>query len=256
MAFVLKNIYQKMSSKVKLHRSLNNNGRAAVKESKIINGVTAFILEASEPSSITQAARLLRSGEVIAMPTDTVYGLACSATDTKAIQKIYEIKGREENKPVAICVGNFQQLRKYGEADHLSDELLSLLLPGPVTLVLNRSKHLNNPYLNPGIHKIGIRIPNFKFIQDVSLDFCSPIALTSANKSSELSTLNISEFEKLWPQLGAIFDGGQLGQQDEQRAASTVIDLSSEGVYKIIRRGVCMKHTSDIMNKFGIKEIL
>ena len=131
--------------------------------------------------------------------------------------------------------------------------MLKFLLPGPVTIVVHKSKNLDNPYLNPGIKKIGIRIPDFDFIRNVSREFQYPIALTSANKSSERSTLNVSEFEKLWPQLGAVFDGGQLGLTDAQRAASTVIDLSKENVYKIIREGVAVKDTVEILERFNFK---
>jgi tRNA threonylcarbamoyl adenosine modification protein (Sua5/YciO/YrdC/YwlC family) len=198
---------------------------------------------------VKKATELLRNGKVIALPTDTVYGLACNANCPDAIQKLYEIKGREETKPVAICVADYADLRQWGQADHLPDELLKLLLPGPVTIVVYKSKNLDNPYLNPGVEKIGIRIPDFDFIRNVSREFKYPIALTSANKSSERSTLNVEEFQKLWPNLGAVFDGGQLGLTDAQRAASTVIDLSRENVYKIIREGIAVRDTVEILEK-------
>lgn len=212
------------------------------------------IIRSNARSAIQQAANLLEMGQVIALPTDTVYGLACNANDPKAIQRLYEIKGREETKPVAICVADFQDLRYWGRADHLPDELLCQLLPGAVTIVVNKSAHLNNPFLNPGVQKIGIRIPDFDFIRSMARVFRFPIALTSANRSSEKSTLNIQEFEKLWPSLGAIFDGGQLGLQEKQRAASTVIDLSQEGYYRIIREGVAAQHTVHAVQQFGFKE--
>ncbi|XP_053684704.1 threonylcarbamoyl-AMP synthase [Sabethes cyaneus] len=216
--------------------------------------VTGSVIRINDDNAIQQAANLLEAGYVIALPTDTVYGLACSANDPKAIQRLYEIKGREETKPVAICVAEFQDLRRWGQADHLANELLGQLLPGAVTVVVSKSINLDNPFLNPGIKKIGIRIPDFDFIRNVSKAFPFPIALTSANKSSEKSTLNVHEFKKLWPSLGATFDGGQLGLQEEQRAASTVIDLSRKGYYKVIREGVAGQHTVRIVEQFGFRE--
>uniref|UniRef100_A0A2M4BWE8 Threonylcarbamoyl-AMP synthase n=1 Tax=Anopheles marajoara TaxID=58244 RepID=A0A2M4BWE8_9DIPT len=205
----------------------------------------------TDGSAIRQAANLLESGQVIALPTDTVYGLACSANDPVAIQKLYAIKGRHEQKPVAICVADFDDLRYWGQADHLPDALLQQLLPGAVTIVVRKSLHLDNPFLNPGIEKIGIRIPDFQFIRDVSRAFRYPIALTSANKSACQSTLNVSEFRCLWGSLGAVFDGGQLGQSEEQRAASTVIDLSEAGSYQLIRAGVAAEHTKAVVERFN-----
>jgi tRNA threonylcarbamoyl adenosine modification protein (Sua5/YciO/YrdC/YwlC family) len=208
-------------------------------------------------ASVQWSAELLTQGHVIAVPTDTVYGLAASANDPVAMLRLYEIKGRECTKPVAICVSNIDNLKYYSKADHLSDDLLGQLLPGPVTLVLFKSEFLNNPYLNPGVEKIGIRIPDFDFIRNVSKQFNFPIALTSANSSGAPSTLNIREFKNLWPQLGGIFDGGQLGLKDEQRAASTVIDLSYglQKKYKIIREGVAVKKTLQILDSFGFSQL-
>ncbi|XP_058834672.1 threonylcarbamoyl-AMP synthase [Topomyia yanbarensis] len=212
---------------------------------------SAGVIKCNDKNAIYQAANLLESGQVIALPTDTVYGLACSANDPQAIQRLYAIKGREETKPVAICVAGFQDLRHWGNADHIPDELLKQLLPGAVTIVVNKSANLDNPFLNPGVPKIGIRIPDFDFIREVSRVFRFPIALTSANRSSEKSTLNVEEFKKLWSALGAVFDGGQLGLSEEQRAASTVIDLSQKGYYKVIREGIAGQRTVQVVQKFG-----
>lgn len=207
---------------------------------------------------VCEAAQQLNDGNVIALPTDTVYGLACSANNPDAIQKLYKIKGREETKPVAICVAGLRELRLWGEASHLPNELLQQLLPGAVTIVLYKSAKLDNPYLNPGVPKIGIRIPDHLFIQHVSTAFNYPIALTSANKSSEKSTLEVAEFKDLLPQLGAVFDGGHLGDFDheqEQRLASTVVDLSQPGVYSIIRKGIALHQTVEVLKLFRIENV-
>ncbi|XP_055624214.1 threonylcarbamoyl-AMP synthase [Toxorhynchites rutilus septentrionalis] len=236
-----------------------NQIRLLGKASTKMNGMSqsaGSVFRTSDQQAIRQAANLLESGQVIALPTDTVYGLACSANDPEAIQRLYAIKGRKETKPVAICVADIDNLRFWGQADHLPGEMLSQLLPGPVTIVVDKSANLDNPFLNPGVQKIGIRIPNFEFIRDVSRAFRFPIALTSANKSSEQSTLNVREFENLWSTLGAVFDGGQLGLREEQRAASTVIDLSNEGLYKVIRNGIAVQRTVELVECFGFRKML
>ncbi|XP_061397390.1 threonylcarbamoyl-AMP synthase [Musca vetustissima] len=212
------------------------------------------IHNANDDNSLGIAAHYLKSGSVIALPTDTVYGLACDANNETAIKKLYTIKGRDFHKPVAICVRNLADLKKYGRAEHLSDTLLEKLLPGPITIVIERSKHLSNPFLNPSTSKIGIRIPNFKFIQDLCKIYNEqPLALTSANRSSEKSSLNIKEFECLWPSLGGIFDCGHISLSEERRSASTVVDLSVPGLYKIVREGVALKFTLDVLNEHGLQ---
>ncbi|XP_055702133.1 threonylcarbamoyl-AMP synthase [Phlebotomus papatasi] len=208
------------------------------------------VVSTVNPSAIPLARELLAAGEVIALPTDTVYGLACDANNPEAIQKLYQIKGRMEEKPVAICVAEIEDFHLWGSAKHLPRELLQELLPGAVTLVVNKSPRLDNPFLNPGVSRIGIRIPDSTFIRDVSRAFRAPIALTSANRSTEPSSLNVTEFQPLWPLLGAVFDGGQLGVTEAQRAASTVVDLSEEGKYFVIRRGVAIQETENVLKRY------
>ncbi|XP_020806665.1 yrdC domain-containing protein, mitochondrial [Drosophila serrata] len=208
----------------------------------------------ADGSALQLARHCLLSGQVIGLPTDTVYGLACDANNEQAIQRLYEIKGRDEHKPVAICVHNNSALRRFGQAAHLSDELLTRLLPGPLTIVIERTPALSNRFLNPSTSKIGIRIPDFQFMRDLCAVWHEqPLALTSANRSSAPSSLQVSEFRSLWPQLGAVFDAGQIGLTEERRLASTVIDLATPGYYEIVRAGVALKQTVAVMEEFGIR---
>lgn len=135
-----------------------------------------------------------------------------------------------------------------GDTSHLPPGLLDALLPGPVTIVLKRSKELNNS-LNPGNPRIGIRVPNDLFIRSVACEFGKPIALTSANTSSQPSSIRTTEFEQLWPMLGAVFDGGTL---PGSREASTVIDLSSSHEYSVLRDGSALQPTVAKLEKYGL----
>jgi len=80
------------------------------------------------------------------------------------------------------------------------------------------------------------------------------LALTSANRSSAPSSLQVSEFRSLWPQLGAVFDAGRIGLTEERRLASTVIDLATPGFFEVVRAGVALKQTISVMEEFGIQE--
>lgn len=196
------------------------------------------------------AAQALEKGGVIATPTDTIYGLAALANNIKAVRKIYEIKGRNQAKPVAICVADIDDVYKWGQVP-ISKELLKTLLPGPVTLCFNRQDCLN-PELNPETSLIGIRIPDYPFIQEVCRQSRLPLALTSANVSSEKSSLAIDEFADLYAHLSVIFDGGTLGQTEESRLGSTVVDLSHPGLFKIIRPGSAERQTIKKLIDFGL----
>uniref|UniRef100_A0A8C7B099 Threonylcarbamoyl-AMP synthase n=1 Tax=Neovison vison TaxID=452646 RepID=A0A8C7B099_NEOVI len=187
--------------------------------------------------ALRAAVAELRAGAVVAVPTDTLYGLACSASCSAALGAVYRLKGRSEAKPLAVCLGRVADVYRYCHV-RVPEGLLKDLLPGPVTLVLERSEELNKD-LNPFTPLVGIRIPDHAFIQDLVQVFGGPLALTSANLSSQASSLNVEEFQDLWPQLSLVIDGGPIGngQSPEYRLGSTVVDLSVPGKFGIIRPG-------------------
>lgn len=202
---------------------------------------------------VEKAEKALKSGHVIAVPTDTLYGLACDACSPAAVRRIYEIKGRSMTSPLAVCVADVLDVDRFAVTSHLPDGLLSSLLPGPVTLVLDRGKEsMLEKSLNPGVDTIGIRIPECEFIRMVARNFGSALALTSANQSGQPSTVSIQEFEQLWQHCAYIYDGGQL---PVGRAGSTIVDLTTPKVYKILRRGSASKETREILDIFGFKEM-
>ena len=221
-----------------------------------MNGVAAVapkILNLT-PSQLQQQAKItadiLRSGEVVATPTDTIYGLAALANTTKAVRKIYDIKGRNQSKPISICVSNVKEVGLWGNVT-ISETLLEHLLPGPVTLCFKRSENLN-PELNPDSPIVGIRIPDHPFIREVCRLTQSPLALTSANISQGKSTLAVEEFSELYDHLSLIVNGGVLGLTEEARLGSTVVDLSCPGTYRIIRSGCAEEDTTFKLHKFGL----
>ncbi|XP_028836780.1 threonylcarbamoyl-AMP synthase isoform X2 [Denticeps clupeoides] len=195
--------------------------------------------------------KALKEGEVVAVPTDTLYGLACLAQSSDAVKKVYDIKGRNGQKPLAICVGQIQDIYKYCKVS-VKEELLGDLLPGPVTLVLERSSVLN-PDLNPFTSLVGVRIPDHPFMRRLCQMCAEPLALTSANISTQASTVDVHEFQDLWHKVAVVVDGGPIGDQDRQ--GSTVIQLSVPGRYKIIRPGCALGATVDVLErKYGLLE--
>uniref|UniRef100_A0A7C8ZLQ4 Threonylcarbamoyl-AMP synthase n=1 Tax=Opuntia streptacantha TaxID=393608 RepID=A0A7C8ZLQ4_OPUST len=96
---------------------------------------TGVVLPATEESA-GEALKVLNLGKVIAVPTDILYGFACDACSREAVSRIYEIKGRKDTSPLAICVGDVSNIQCFAATDHLPETLLDSLLPGPVTVVL------------------------------------------------------------------------------------------------------------------------
>ncbi|MGI2257463.1 L-threonylcarbamoyladenylate synthase [Candidatus Cardinium hertigii] len=198
-------------------------------------------------SAAQYAAALLHRGGIIALPTDTVYGLACLAQNKQALKKLFYIKERTKDKPIALCVGAVQEITKYGKVDLKIIPLLNSLLPGPVTLLFEAGACINqNGIANS--HLVGIRMPDHPFIMQVAQLCNGAIALTIANKSRAPSCLNVQEFKSLWCDLDAVFDGGRLGTIDPMRLGSTIVDLSIEASLKIIRNGCAWNEVKKILS--------
>lgn len=202
---------------------------------------------------LLKSAACLLKGGVIAVPTDTIYGVACLAQSSEAINRIYEIKNRNFQNPIAISVSTIEDIYKWCKVT-VERKLLTELLPGAVTVVFQRSLDLN-PCLNPQTSLVGVRIPNHSFMQALAKECDSPIALTSANISGAKSCLKIEEFEHLWPKLDLVVDGGTLSDSEQSRLGSTVVDLSVPETFRIIRSGSALETTLQILEKYGLREM-
>jgi 2',5'-phosphodiesterase len=199
------------------------------------------------------AANILASKDkVIAVPTDTIYGLAACAEEESAVRRIYDIKARAADKPLAICVADYDDIPRYVETSHLPRGLLEALLPGPLTVLLNKLS--TTPIacaFNPGVDTLGVRIPDNKFIRAVCRQHRGALALTSANISGQKSSLAVDEFEALWPQCDVVFDGGAISSS---RKGSTIVDLTVAGEYRFVRQGEGLEKAVDVLeNKFKLK---
>ncbi|XP_065315768.1 threonylcarbamoyl-AMP synthase-like [Gordionus sp. m RMFG-2023] len=209
------------------------------------------ILEYNE--IIHKCRDILLHGGVISMPTDTIYGIACSAQNIKAVQRLYNVKQRNILKPIAICVADIDQIYKYAEVN-VDKCMLNELLPGPYTLLFNRKSNLN-PDLNPYKSNVGIRIPKDDFLYNLTKSLSSgPIALTSANLSNEPNSLEIKDFKNIWTNLDLIIDGGKIDNKEAQ--GSTIIDLTNLNHYKITRKGSGLEKCIKILNKYNLQDLI
>lgn len=184
--------------------------------------------------AVKRAAGLLRAGEVVALPTETVYGLAANAFDEKAVRRIYEIKGRPAHNPIIVHVASREMARSCArEWPELADTLARAFWPGPLTMVLPRSRRIP-PIVTAGGETVGIRWPSHPLAQAVIRDCGFPLAAPSANLSNQLSPTSAEHVAKsLGDRVSLIVDGGQCQVGIE----STVVDLTVSPP-RVLRPGI------------------
>jgi L-threonylcarbamoyladenylate synthase len=189
--------------------------------------VTAEILSTHTPElfqkAVRQAVKLLRAGEVVALPTETVYGLAANALDEKAVSKIFKIKGRPANNPIIVHVASIEMAKRcVAKWPTSAGKLVQSFWPGPLTLVLARANKIPDIVTAGGV-TVGIRWPSHPFIQAVIRECGFPLAAPSANLSSRVSPTTAGHVRKqLGGKISLIVDGGQ----SQIGIESTVLDLT------------------------------
>jgi L-threonylcarbamoyladenylate synthase len=174
-------------------------------------------------TAVKSAVQLLRAGEVVALPTETVYGLAANAFDEKAVAKIFQIKGRPVNNPIIVHVANNEMAKLCaGNFPTPAEKLSKAFWPGPLTLVLPRAKKVPGN-VTAGGETVGIRWPSHPFIQAVIRECGLPLAAPSANLSNRISPTNAEHVRaQLGGKIPLIVDGGQ----SQVGIESTVLDLT------------------------------
>src|SRR5881396_623424 len=141
-------------------------------------------------AAVARAAQLLSAGELVALPTETVYGLAANALDARAVARIYEVKGRPAHNPVIVHVASTEMARRsVADWPPLAEQLAKSCWPGPLTVVLPRSQAIPD-IVTAGGTTVGVRWPSHPFIQAVIGACGFPLAAPSANLSAALSPTN------------------------------------------------------------------
>ena len=174
-------------------------------------------------AAVQRAAERLRAGEVVALPTETVYGLAANALDEAAVAKIFQVKGRPAHNPIIVHVASRAMAQGCGQGwPELADALAKAFWPGPLTLVLPRAEIIPD-VVTAGGGTVGIRWPGHPFMQAVIRECGFPLAAPSANLSNQVSPTNAAHVRaQLGGKIPLIVDGGQ----SQVGIESTVLDLT------------------------------
>ncbi|MCX7832785.1 MAG: L-threonylcarbamoyladenylate synthase [Ignavibacteria bacterium] len=187
--------------------------------------------------SINIAVREILQGNIIALPTETVYGLAADATNEEAVLKIYETKRRPLFDPLIVHIRSIKEMKKY--AEEIPAEVYKLaekFSPGPITYILKKKKVIPD-IVTAGLDTVAIRIPAHPMFQKILAKCKVPIAAPSANMFGRLSpTCAEDVYKELKGKLNYILDGGQC----EFGIESTVISFIDDTI-KILRPGFITK---------------
>ena len=174
-------------------------------------------------AAVQAAAARLRAGEVVALPTETVYGLAANALDENAVANIFQIKGRPAHNPIIVHVAGIALAQRcVRQWPALADQVAKAFWPGPLTLVLPRTETIPEAVAAGGA-TVGIRWPSHPFIQAVIRECGFPLAAPSANLSNQISPTNAAHVRaQLDGKIPLIVDGGQ----SQVGIESTVLDVT------------------------------
>lgn len=182
---------------------------------------------------ISQAAEIIRAGGLVAVPTETVYGLAGNGLDSEAVDRIYTVKGRPSVKPLSLMISGVEDIEKY--CTDVPEDALALarkFWPGPLTIVLNASPVVPD-IVRAGGKTVGLRCPNHKLTLALIKACSLPLAAPSANPSAQPSPKDAQKVMEYFDGvIDAVIDGGRCGIGME----STIIDMS-RCPYRILRQG-------------------
>ncbi|PRY82104.1 L-threonylcarbamoyladenylate synthase [Alkalibacterium olivapovliticus] len=203
-----------------------------------------------QPSEIDEAADWLKKGEVVAFPTETVYGLGADATNESAVQKIYAAKGRPRDNPLIIHISSLSQMKEFvTEIPEKAELVMSHFWPGPCTIVLKKKGPLAQSVTN-GLDTVGIRMPDHPVALSLIEKAGVPLAAPSANSSGKPSPTTAQHvINDLNGKISGVIDGGPTGVGLE----STVLDLTDPKRPTILRPGgVSYEELTEVLGRVYI----
>jgi tRNA threonylcarbamoyl adenosine modification protein (Sua5/YciO/YrdC/YwlC family) len=193
-----------------------------------------------QPERIDYIVSCLRKGDVVALPTDTFYGLAVDPVNLQAVEQIYQIKNRPKNKPLSLLIASLAQAYELArDTDALLDKLAERFWPGPLTIIVRAGYKLPlRVTANTG--NVALRVPAAAIARAVVERFGLPITATSANLqgASECSSAECVR-DQLGDRIPLIVNGGSTGKAQP----TTIVDLTlGEERWKILREGAIPTH--------------
>ena len=193
----------------------------------------------NEIKLIDEAVRVLEHGGVIGYPTDTTYGIGCAISDLNAVNKIFEIKGRDFEKPLSVAFSSIEMAKNYVELPEMYEKILREYLPGPFTFLLAKNELIGDK-ITAGLPRVGVRIPKYDIVLKIIEELGEPIITTSANLSGEPDVIKSDDLKVSVDFL--VRGECPIG------IPSTLIDLDSK---KILREGAGIATANEIISSLN-----
>lgn len=203
-----------------------------------------FHAETADEDTYDEIVSLLRNGSVLAFPTDTAYGLGADPFNTAAIDRLFQVKGRPETKPILLLVDSLSMAEAVSRPRELFYRVAEKFWPGPLTLITAAAPFLP-VNVTAGTNTIGLRWPIAPFATALLSRFRKPITATSANRSGEPSAVSAEEVRRQFDDtLDALIDGGPL----PARGGSTLLDLTVDPPLFVREGPVAFEKLSEFLN--------
>jgi len=209
-----------------------------------------------DAAGMSKAARELASGQLVAFPTETVYGLGADATNEQAVASIFEAKGRPKFNPLIVHVPDIVAARRYVDFNDNAERLADAFWPGALTMVLPRRTDSNLSLLvSAGLDSVAVRVPSHPIAKALLKEAGCPVAAPSANSSGHVSPTLAEHVQHSWPDSnstgpGVIVDGGpcQIGLE------STVVEVDSDGCTLLRPGGITSDDLEKIVGQLAIAD--
>ena len=213
--------------------------------------VVSALISAAAPQEIAEAAALLRSGRLVAFPTETVYGLGGDATNERAVADIFAAKGRPRFNPLIVHVPSLAEAERFAVFNGAARRLAARFWPGPLTFVLPRREGCGLSLLaSAGLDTVAIRAPDHLVAQALLRETGRPIAAPSANRSGRVSpTAAAHVAEEVEASVALILDDGSTPVGIE----STVLDLSGETPALLRPGAVTLEELTELLGPIGVR---
>lgn len=197
------------------------------------------ILTLKEIEGNTELIKDLKSNKTIIFPTETIYGLSTNAYSDETVKKVYQIKGRNFNKPLIILINNYDMLNEIIEnVTELEKKIMNKFWPGPLTIFFKQKENSKlSKYCNVGTEIIGVRMTSSKIASAIISGINMPLVSTSANKSGEDLSSNIDEIIETFKDEVDYFIKEEITGKEKP---STIVQVQDNEI-KIIREGAISK---------------
>lgn len=193
-----------------------------------------------QPDRVEYIVSCLRKGDVVALPTDTFYGLAVDPVNLRAVERIYQIKTRQKHKPLSLLIASLSQAYELArDTDSMLDKLAERFWPGPLTIIVRAGTKLPlRVTANTG--NVAMRVPDAAIARAVVQSFGLPITATSANLAGAPECTHAGAVrDQIADRLPLIVDGGPTGRAQ----STTIVDLSlGPGRWEVLREGAIPTH--------------